>query len=84
MALPRLECGIALFLMDAWVRRERKGAEFCRAKIIGPMRTMARVPPVKVDMVGSPPTACILQEAREILALHCRTCGACELKDSPP
>lgn len=78
MALPRLEPGIALFLMYAWTKRERKGAEHCRKKIIGPLRDMAKAPPIVVDMCGSPPTQAILMECREVLALHCRTCGACE------
>ena len=84
MPLPKLDCGIAIFLMWAWTKRERKGADFCRDRIIGPIRGMARTPPVTVDLCGSSPTSVVLAEAREVLTLHCRACGACELKDAPP
>ena len=84
MALPKLEPGLVLFLMGAWCRREKRGADFCKNKLIGPIREMARNPPVVVDVVGSAPTLTVLQECREILALHCKGCGMCELKDAPP
>ena len=84
MAMPKLEPGIALFLMQAWVIRERKGADFCRKKLVGPLRVMARTPPVVVDICGSPPTVAVLQECRDILALHCKACGACDCSNDAP
>lgn len=82
--LPKIEPGIVLFLMFAWTKRERRGADFCRKKIIGPVREMARNPPVVVDVIGSCPTMNVLAERRSILALHCKSCGACELSREDP
>lgn len=82
--MPRLEPSLVLFLMFAWTKRERKGADFCRTKVVGPIREMARNPPVVVDVVGSAPTLEVLTQCRSILALHCKSCGQCELRDAAP
>lgn len=84
MPMSKLTPEMATFLMDAWCQRERRGAEWCRKKKMGPLRTMARTPPMVVDLCGSPPTLTVLQSCREIYAVHCRACGACELKDEAP
>lgn len=84
MSMPRLEPGLTLFLMFCWIKRERRGVTYCRDKLIGPLRDMARNPPVVVDVVGSNPTLQVLSECRCILALHCKGCGMCELKNAPP
>ena len=84
--LPKLDSGIALFLMFAWVRREAKGADFCRRRLVGPVREMARHPPCVIDLARPEckPTADVLLECREVLALHCRSCGACDLSKEGP
>ena len=82
--MPKLEPGLVLFLMFAWTKRERRGVTYCRDKLIGPLREMARHPPVVVDVVGSEPTLEVLKQCRCILSLHCKSCGMCELANAPP
>lgn len=71
-------------LAEFAVRRDKHGVDWCRKKFVGPIRH-------KLDIVALPAAAIFstgtvtlqdgLVEAREMMALHCRICGGCELKD---
>lgn len=81
MKLPPATAALALVTMHLWTLRERKGANWCRDKLVGPLREMAETPPVIVDIAvpGSKPTSDILAEVRGALRLHCTVCGKCDL-----
>lgn len=83
MALAKLDAPTALVLIDLWVRREKKGAEWCK-KRIGPIRAYARELPPVPYIAGNRPTADIFMDVRHILALQCKACGACELSRDEP
>lgn len=81
--------GATMFLVEAWERRLTKGARWCRDKKIGPLRRALKSPPatrpaavIAAGGIIDPQAA--YRDARELLALHCRICGACELAKDPP
>lgn len=83
MTLPILNAGSTLFLVEAWVQRERKGAEWCRKKKIGPIiEALQAAPPVRPAAVmtrgGCVTTEDLYADTRDLLTLHCRACGGCE------
>ena len=84
MPFSKLTPEMATCMMYFWTLRERRGSDWCRKKLMGPLREMARTPPMVVDLCGSPPTLEILKDCRNIYALHCKTCGQCDLRDAAP
>jgi len=89
MTLPTLTAGSTLFLVEAWVMRERKGCAWCRKKKIGPLREALRTPPdVAPDAVvtrsGCVSVDILYADTRDLLALHCKACGGCDCAKEPP
>lgn len=88
MMLLTLHVGVTIWLAEAWLLREKKGADWCRKKKIGPIREFLKAPPSKLDVVMTR-DGCVrvpdhLMDARGILALHCKACGQCERRNEAP
>ena len=68
----------AMLMSD--VMRKKKGPEWCRKNLIGPMREIADNPPADLEFATrGPSVAQTLAETSASLALHCRKCGQCKL-----
>lgn len=72
---------IMLARIDAM--REKKGVEYCRRKVMGPLRTsLGPLLPEnvkKLDPLGDPARGNARHLAARILAQHCLDCGQCKL-----
>lgn len=88
-----ISAGSTLFLLSAWADRERRGAEWCDRRKIGPLRALLKNPPEAApDAVltkkGGLDIPQHLRETSELLALHCTACkaacGGCRWADIPP
>lgn len=91
--MPAPSAGIAIVMTYFSAIRAERGPKFCRKSLIGPLR--ARVETVVecgsfleiLDKEGVPGAyRSAMDDARAILAFHCKVCGRCKLGDGimPP
>lgn len=89
MPITDLEMGAAIWLIEAWELKEKRGAEWCRRKKVGMVRrALARPvstrPDVVITSAGARRPAEMYESALCLLRLHCRACGACDLGSTDP